>query len=105
MPKRIEAAAPPLRVPARKGTTPPPAGRTYCPECASDITGVYDPPKQAGEFAICPKCAAIAVLTPEGHLRPCWTEEWWELMVSPKYHDLMSARIATLDRLTAPARR
>jgi hypothetical protein len=99
------ATAPLRRAVARKESAPAPAGRAYCPECAADITGVYDPPKAAGEFAICPKCAAIAVMTPEGYFRCCWTEEWWELMVSPKYHDLMSARIATLDRLTAPARR
>jgi hypothetical protein len=41
----------------------------------------------------------------DGYFRPCWTEEWWGLMVMPQYHDLMDARLATLDRITSPARR
>lgn len=79
--------------------------RVYCPECGGDLTEVYDPPKGAGEFAVCPKCAAVAAMAPEGYFRLLVTEEWWTLMVSPQYNDLMGARVAVVERLTAPGRK
>lgn len=87
---------------------PPPAPaleRVYCPECGHDLTKLYDPPKKEGEFAVCPRCAAIFVMAKEGYFRLLVTEEWWTLMISPKYHDLMEARVSVLERLTAPAAR
>ncbi len=74
--------------------------RLTCPECHAPF-GPAALEDRRGNVAICHGCAALSVK--DGHrYRPLRTQEWCDLVLDPRFYDVLEGRQAVLERLTAP---
>jgi transcription elongation factor Elf1 len=73
-----------------------------CPECGhSQSVAAHADDDVTGTLILCHGCAAISVRDGSRY-RALRTQEWMDLVLEPRFFDLLEERMNLLDRLTAP---